>query len=267
MKCAWARYRYDYESSRGEKKVDVEEALEPLVQQLRLYDSLRVELEEHGGGLELLAKIVQSLGTKISIQSAYRNESVSLTEGEKLREALREFHYSIRLDVRRLETNMPVYYLFRTKQDPWSQYNFVIEDFYMSPGYPLPEERFVRLMRAGHEVYYLRMSQFRKEVQRILERHGKVGGSDVDDCLYRVGRYVLQATWHEDQRVGLAVAYLLRLEHFRTAIELLYLVLTAELCELRGAVEPNMSEFFRQPILRRPFKPFWKSCRPSKATS
>ena len=57
----------------------------------------------------------------------------------------------------------------------------------------------------------------------------------IDGLLYRLGRHVFQAAWHEDQRLASAVAtHLASLPRFSDTIELLYLALGGDLCELRS---------------------------------
>jgi len=141
---------------------------------------------------------------------------------------------------------MPVFYICRIRRDHWSEYSLIVEDLYMSPGYSIVDDRFVKLMSAGHENYFLRLSQFRRQLQKHNRTRKETGSQKIDDFLYELGRYVLQAAWHEDQRLGFLVADLLRLPEFFQAVELLYLCLSAELCELRGAVNSNLRLFFEK---------------------
>ena len=67
---------------------------------------------------------------------------------------------------------------------------------------------------------------------------------------------MFQACWHEDQLVGMAAAGQFGLEHFRRAVELLYLSLTAELCELRSAVSEDMLRFFKDVYAQPAIKAF-----------
>jgi hypothetical protein len=66
----------------------------------------------------------------------------------------------------------------------------------------------------------------------------------VDDALYHVGRHVFQAAWHDDQRPGTLTARHFDLPCFQQAIELLYLCLSGELCELRNALDEKLIGFF-----------------------
>ena len=76
----------------------------------------------------------------------------------------------------------------------------------------------------------------------------------VDSLLYSVGRHVLAAAWHEDQRPAMLVSKHFKLPWFAHAVELLYLCLSGELCELRRRIDGDLIEFFehayRQPAIR-----------------
>jgi hypothetical protein len=143
--------------------------------------------------------------------------------------------------VRQLATRLPVYYLCRLVRRYRSHYDLVLEDLYMSPGYPLPDERFVNLMRRGHELYHLRLSPFRQKAEQIL---GKKKANHVDELLGEVGNHIFQAAWHDDQRLGVMVAQHLKLPAFLQAIEVLYLCLSGELCEIRTAATEQVLLFF-----------------------
>lgn len=230
----------------GAREIDCAEALKPLVRVLKSYDAARLRLQEHGGRLSDLARIARLLASEIALRGRYGQRKPSLTDPEGLRAALREIDpYSLHLQVRRLPTGMPVYYLCRTRREYLAQYSLIVEDLYRSPGYPMADERFAKLMYDGHERYYLRLSPFRDAI-RTAEPHDPcrhVVGR-VDEALYRLGRHVFQAAWHEDQRPALAAAKHFRMTRLRHAIELLYLVLSGELCELRTQIDGPMLGFF-----------------------
>jgi hypothetical protein len=60
--------------------------------------------------------------------------------------------------------------------------------------------------------------------------------------------------WHEDQRPAFAASWVLHLDRFSQALELLYLCLTGDLCELRAVANDEFSRFFTdvypQPAVR-----------------
>jgi hypothetical protein len=79
----------------------------------------------------------------------------------------------------------------------------------------------------------------------------QVAAGKVDALLLRLGRHVFAAAWHEDQRLGVLAAEHLRMDGFAEAIELIYLALSGDACELRSAVHERDRAFFDQ-VYRRP---------------
>lgn len=238
---------YDYRYRYAPPSVDIREALAPLIRQFQEYDTLRLKLELEGGSArELLNSITAALATPLKLAGRYEEKLVQLKNQSGLREMVKDIDYDLHLDVRQRSTciPMPVYYLCRIHRDYWREYSLIVEDLYMSPGYPLTDPRFVRFMSEGHEVYFLRLSQFRDGVDGKGNGDGEDASRKTDIFLYDLGRNVFQAAWHEDQRLGVAVADTLGLPQFREAVELLYLCLSGELCELRGAVKEPMLRFF-----------------------
>ncbi|MEW6366940.1 MAG: hypothetical protein AB1714_20115 [Acidobacteriota bacterium] len=224
---------------------DICEALRPLLCRLRLYDALRRKLEVQGGRLGDIARLTAHLTEETQIKVRWGTYNVSLANPLALRAMLSEVgYYEVHFQVRSLDTQMPVYYICRTLHDYWFEYSLIVEDLYLSPGYPMHDERFVKLMRHGHETFHLRLSQLRDRVA-LLTRSDKEGLADrVDQILCDVGRHVLQAAWHEDQQLAFLAAAHLELVRCRHAIELLYLCLNGELCELRGIVTQTIERFF-----------------------
>lgn len=222
--------------------IDLSETLEPLQAHLRSYDAHRVELEREGGLIRDVKRLTEILRQEISIKGRFRDHQVSLINQASLREMLWDVgDYNLHLGVRQLDTRLPVYYLCRLEHRYRSHYDLLLEDLYISSGYPLPDERFVKLMRRGHELYHLRLSAFRSRAEKIL---GKEKSHGVDALLSEVGNHIFQAAWHDDQRLGVMVAQHFKLPSFLQAIEVLYLCLSGELCEIRGAATPQMFRFF-----------------------
>lgn len=240
------RVSYDghtYGSSPYWRLTEVSQVLEPLIAHLRIYDTHRVELERNGGTIQDLKRLTEILRQEIDIPGRYRDYRVSLTDQAGLRDLLLDVaNLRLHLGVRQLDTRLPVYYLCRLDHQYRSLYDLVIEDLYLSPGYPLPDERFVKFMRRGHELYHLRLSPFRGQVIALL---GKKKTDEVDALLSKVGGHIFQAAWHEDQRLGVMVARQFDLPLFLQAIEVLYLCLSGELCEIRSATTDKMFRFFK----------------------
>jgi hypothetical protein len=228
----------------GRPALDLPRTLGPLIAHLKSYDAHRQALQAQGGEFRDLKRLTEILRREVSIAGPYRERRVSLVDQAGLKAMLREVgDFDVHLEVRQLETRLPVYYLCRLGRYYFSAYDQVLEDLHVSPGYPLTDSRFVKLMRHGHEVYHLRLSIFR-------ERAGDILGGDkawaVDDWLSQVGRLIFQAAWHEDQRLGVMVARHFGLPHFQQAIEVLYLCLSGELCEIRSAADDQLLRFFRE---------------------
>jgi hypothetical protein len=196
----------------------------------------------------MMVSMTEILKHQFVVEGHYREHKVALIDQVSIRGLLRDLgDYECRLEIRSAASGLPLYYLPRVWPDYRSVYSLVLEDLYRSAGYPIGDERFVKIMWSGHEVYFLRLSQFRKPLLEGRDPEKEPGAQDeVDAQLLKVGRNVFQACWHEDQYVGMAAAGLFDLVNFRRAIELLYLCLSAELCELRSAIDEAMLRFFKE---------------------
>jgi hypothetical protein len=230
------------------KPLDIHSALMPLISQIRKYDALRLKLEREGGNVAHLNEITFILSEVFSIKGRFGEKKARLKNQDSVLTAIRDMDWDLHLDIRQLHTYMPVYYLFRVRRDYWGEYSLIAEDFYMSPGYPVTDKRFIRAMSMGHEVFFLRLSQFRKGLAGIESVVDDALDERIDSILYALGRNVFSAAWHEDQMLGILTAKHLGLPNFHEAIELLYLCLSGELCELRGAVttDKKMIQFFKE---------------------
>lgn len=237
-------------------RVDIHKTLRPLIEHLRKIDRLRVKLEQEGGTIEELSLLGLMLGEKIPVRCGARTIGVQLDEPAALCDTLRQVHLDLRFDVRQRGTYMPAYYLCRSMRDFWHTYSLIVEDLYMSPGYPLTDERFVRMMDVQHEVYSLRLSPFRDKTSQALSAVNGSREGETDRVLYDLGRHVFQAAWHEDQRLAVMISRAFGLEHFRRAVELLYLCLSGDLCELRKAIDGSMLAFFEDIYPHRPIHTF-----------
>lgn len=214
--------------------LDIHTALAPLLKRLEEYDKVRLVLEKEGGSLAMLDSLKQLLSESFRLDDPGRSE-VSLSSPQELRRLLSRISWTLRLEIRRTRSCMASYLLCRVSEDYWGEYSLVVEDLYLSPGYPIQDERFVRLMTySGKEAYHIRLSQLRSGVMK-LSGYEKASSVEVDSLLHRLGRHVFQAAWHEDQRLAFAAAsHLVPLPSFCNAIELLYLSLGGDLCELRA---------------------------------
>jgi len=110
----------------------------------------------------------------------------------------------------------------------------------------MPDKRFVRLMKRGKEKSFLRLSPFRGIIKKgIQNTKGRSIERETDRILYDLGRHVMGPTWHEDQFPGMQAADHFGLARFPQVIELLYLDLSGELCELRSQIDTAMLDFFQ----------------------
>lgn len=247
-----AGYSYHYATPPA---VDIQEALAPLLAQLAAYDRLRHKLEEQGGDVGDLEQLTEIMRQKITIRGTYTDYPMALNLPKLLQWAVQAVgHGDLHLQVRLLPTRMPVFYLCRSHRDYWGEYSLIVEDLYQSPGYPLVDDRFVKLLIYGRETYCLRLSSYREGAAALVAPNAATTSWQVDNLLHQVGRHVFQAAWHEDQRLGIVVANQFGLPRFRQAIELLYLCLSGDLCALRLAVDARMLQFFQevypQPAIR-----------------
>jgi hypothetical protein len=227
-------------------EIDINNALKPLIAQLKAYDHHRGILEKEGGHISSIDHITGLLTTPVAVKTRYEKAGVPLADQMLMRNVLKDIHPDLKFNVRQLHNRMPVYYICRTRRDYWAEYSLIVEDLYMSPGYPVADDRFMKLMQSGHENYFLRLSQFREKLNTSGLITKENASESIDDHLYEIGRHVFQAAWHEDQRLGFLVAELWKLPEFFQAIELLYLCLSAELCELRAVINENLRIFFKK---------------------
>jgi hypothetical protein len=233
---------YDY----NDYSTDARRRLSPLLSHLAQYDQARRRLEQEGGTGDDLSYLTILLNRKIELGRGRERFQASLTESNALRQAIREaVGYDWRLQVRLLPSSrMPVYYLCRTCSDYWSTYRLVVEDVYHSPGYSFADPRFCRLMSRQKEMYHLRLSPFRETARCELALEADWDDWRLDDALVELGRHVFQAAWHEDQTLAILSAQHFGMPSLRDAIELLYLCLSGDLCDLRRVANPQMRAFF-----------------------
>ena len=225
---------------------EVSRSLAPLISHLRKYDRLRARYENQGVQMRGVEEITAHLLKSIKLKTPRGPEvSLSLADQRSMRYAISDVgDYNLRISVRNAKSRMPTYYLCRTRSSYWTDYKLILEDLYMSPDYPILDERFVKLMRNGHEEFHLRLSHLRDGVGRMAEEEEKASAEEIDRSLKYVGEEVFQAAWHEDQRLALAVAQEFEIPQFRQALELLYLCLSGDLCALRNMNSKYLKAFF-----------------------
>jgi hypothetical protein len=217
---------------RSERDTGLGRALAPLIQQIESYDSLRRQLEEQGGDASDLARMTILLNQPVEIRGRWGTMRAPLADPKGLRRALSDsVGSSVHLQARRIAHFLPVFYLVRVKESFYHDYSLIVEDYYRSPGYPSVDDRFAQIQLHSHEIFELRLSPFRDGARWTLG--APTSEEAVDRLLYEVGRHVLQAAWHEDQRVAVIAAEVFDIPILRQAVEVLYLVLSGDLCALR----------------------------------
>lgn len=149
----------------------------------------------------------------------------------------------LHFEVRRTHYGLPMYYLARTHHDWWGAYGLIVEDLFLSDGYPVDDPRFVKLTRAGRGQYFLRLSPFRESV---ADMDGLEDRDGIDDLFYRLGRCALQGAWHTDQRFSFMVAEAFGMPQLKAAIELVYMCLSVDLCALRTHLTEHVPRFFTE---------------------
>lgn len=233
----------DYWLAKYDSTEAVLRSLEPLRWHLEELDAERQRFEREGSTLQEVSGLIMLLEKELSFTIDGYRYRVKLVDAKSLRDLFTGLSYhGLHLEVRTHPTNgMPTYYLCRLKRDYLSEYSLILEDLHVSPGYPMPDPRLVRLMGlSGRQKFHIRLSPFRKAAV------GGIRGS-VDDCtrsrgdeiLRRVGK-VFQSAWHEDQLVAYLVAREFGVPALLQATELLYLSLSADLCELRDEADVEL---------------------------
>jgi hypothetical protein len=237
-------------------------AVGELKRRLKVYDRMRVNLEQKGGNLSDLRAISTLLSEAWQVKTPWVTHQALLTCPADLKRTLAALDNSLFFEVRNLShTKMPVYYLGRLGRDAWGEYSLVVQEHYLSKGYPMPDSRFARIMRSGKERYFLRMAGFRPQLAQLLGI--KPGLKDakaaehLDHELYKLGRGVFQAAWHHDQQLAVKLANAFGLVDFGYAIELLYLCLGGDLCYLRANAGKYYPGFFKDVYPQPAIKGLW----------
>ena len=220
--------------------------IQPLIQVLHEYDAMKRKLEDEGGVIADFREMVSILEREVNYSSMMSRGVFSLTDQASVRKFVKSVSYTLHFDVRVNKNDLPVYYICRTKSDFWREYDLVVQDLYLSPGYVFADPRFASLLQAGREAYLLRLSRFRKDVSQHFANSFLSEDSQIDSYLFSLGNNILQALWHEDQRFGFEVADHFELQNFRSAIELLYLCLGGDLCDVRVISDIKIQTFFRK---------------------
>lgn len=222
----------------------------PLVQRMQVVDGICGRMVTRGASQHDLHALEAALREPIPLEGPYGLSEAALVNPGATARAVRDICPGLHFENRTSEHKLPVYYLARTVRDWYAIFDVVTEDLHLSPGYELLDPRFAHFMR-GRGAWLLRLSPLRSGAAAVLG-HG-AGDRAIDELLYTAARFVLSNAWHEDQRPVRMLCTRFGLSCLE-AIEALYLVLTADLCELRSAASPDLVSFFEhawpQPTVR-----------------
>lgn len=227
----------------------VGEGLSKLVDHLQTYDDLRVRLEAKGGAVSDLEQLTELLVSKVEINGPHSAQQAKLSDPGPLLLKLRTcFFGRVNLDIRQLTSGFPVYYLSRDEIDYRSGLRIIVDDLYISPGYPMPDPRFPRLLDiAGRDAGRMRLSPFRDQVCTHFSGDPDSSISwRTDRFLCSLADLVFQAAWDIDQQMAFSLSKKLGLDSFREAIELIHLCLGGDLCQLRSNIDQNLRWFFEK---------------------
>lgn len=221
--------------------------LQPLLDRLRQYDTSHQEFLDSPDRLSTVEQLTDILKKPICFESSPGKESFALTEPSQLRTFLRmRLSDLIVLDTRKDNLGFPVYYLSRLASNDRTEYDIILENLHVSNTYPFEEKQLVRLIRNGHELYHIHLAGFRNQVKSASSFGSDINNQKIDDFLIQLGSHCLGAMWHEEQIPARICAREFNLPCFMQAVELLYLCLGADLCELRSHVTEEMIGFFTE---------------------
>lgn len=248
-------YRFYSDKKNYEQTIST---LQPLKIHLKKYDTLLNTILNENVSMMHLKQLTDLLNTPIKLQG--QTKTFSLANPKEIDWILYDAGVGdVMLDIRRGDFNFPNYYLCEADRSYSKNYGIVIKEFYKSPNYQIPDPRFVQLMHNGHEMPFVRMSNFRDKVKKFYsdenknDRHKKT-----DKLLEKIGESFLQTAWHEDQEVGWIVSELFQLSKFREVMELFYFNLGTDFSLLRNEITPDVTRFFEeiypQPALLTMFK-------------
>lgn len=232
-----SKYRYRNQIGR--------EHLQPLINTMREYDDQRLRIMKEGGSFDDLEQLADLLQKELFVGS--EELKFSLQNQSSVRHFLERFDdvAKLKLDIRQNSIGLPQYYLCRVTSDYRSTYNSVIEDLYISPDFYFHDGRLIKLPHWNHPCIFLRLSPFRDDI-RALCKELKKEDYNLDHEMAKLGSQILEFAWNEDQNIAVYFSDNFGLPAFRMVIELVYMVLTADLCELRANWDILWLKFFEK---------------------
>jgi hypothetical protein len=222
--------------------------LEPLISHLKKVDQHRFDLYNKSISLNKLRAYKSLMAEPVALSAGCDSVQFSLLEHTKFERLVSSLGlWDIQLQVRRCKFTFPKYLICETTDNYDSGYGLVLAEYFRSFDYGIEDERFIRLMSGGHEKYYIMMEPFREK----LSSGSRFSSSQIETVLKAAGENYLQTAWHDDQMVSFLVADHLKIQVLKEAIEILYLVLGADLSSLRGNYTPEMKSFFSDVFPRK----------------
>jgi len=240
----YGRYMKTY----AEKK----EILQPLSNHLTEVDSHKDGILNHRVSMERLVGMARLLNTEIKLNGSHRDDKpLALSKLKDLDEAF--FHAglgNVVLDVRRGPFMFPTYCLCECTKSYLRNYGVITAEFYLSPDYIIPDDRFLRLLYNGHEIPFIRMASFRDKTTSMFGENPETDRK-TEELLKIIGDYFLQSSWHEDQEIAHVLNQKLGgLSRFNEATELLFFILGTDLSHARGQITADVKKFFEEVIPR-----------------
>jgi hypothetical protein len=274
-------WRYAFSDPPVDRDREVREQIEPLRRRLADYETLLTRLRFEGGKVRDLKTLTELMVAPIPFPTHDPTaDPVCLANVRRTRSALAHLDWGLKLEVRTGPHGFPHHYLFRARSDYFGRHTVILEDLHRATAFDEEDpaqERFFPVNGPSGLVRLLRLSGLRPAAARLAGTHrrqaqpegtdfpaasdasGAVPGRsgdvpveivrphwadgplEIDQLLLLAGRHVLRHAWHEDQRLALAVARLLGLPAFRELVEVLYLLLGADLSRLRSAcMDPTL---------------------------
>lgn len=241
-------YYYTSSSHRSLSYSEKKKVLEHLITQLNRADQLKSDLYYNTISLEKLRNMKAVLEEKITLENHYEKATFSLSERLELNRAFSRIGlWDLSIHLQRDKHNFPSYLLCESVENYFGNYGIVLADFYRSPQYEIPDERFVSLMNMGHEKLYMRMSIFREDIESRKE----AANLDVDRLLKNLGEDFFSGAWHEDQIVTFILADRMEVQALKEATEDIYSILSLDLSAIRNSYTSDVKWFFAKVFPRK----------------
>ena len=237
-------YGYDYyyrEKSHSEKV----KILKQLIDQIKEIDKAKDEILNNSISLKKLGLMSKLLRKNIRFERTDLDTKYDLMDKNGIEKRLHfDGLYNFRLDVRRGDMFFPKYYLCDAEESWYNVYGIITNDYYLSPDYDFADKRFARLMIYGHEMPFIRMSQFKEATMKMFKGDHDQVSDKAEKLLEEIGNHIMQYAWHEDQLIGWLISEKLNLPGFKEAMEVIYFNLGADFSDTRNHVSQDIYNFF-----------------------